>query len=265
MENAIVCGAMHFVGFELCKELLNHGCCVVALDKESNTEKYHMEKWLEIGRNANLLQLSIEEIRDEINSSTVCFIPFIDFLSSPEKMNDLFKVVESLLQMENITEYHIIYPSRYQYSFSDMNRRNFNDVFPISAINKKVVEYYVPTLYGPWQPNTYLFQQLIEGKTKDEYLDDRTDAIFIEDAVKEIVENTKQTEHGQRILLRNSKPEIWRECVLYLNNDFIMPHEKQVAIDSNLQIKNIQEKHSFQDGLMMQMECFKRLQTDYSL
>ncbi|MGV3467151.1 MAG: hypothetical protein ACO1OT_17910 [Heyndrickxia sp.] len=265
MENAIVCGAMHFVGFELCKELLNHGCSVVAIDNESNTEKSSMEKWLEIGRNANLMRISIEEIRDEIDSSAVCFIPFIDFLSFPGNMNDLFKVVESLLQVENITEYHIIYPTKYLFSYSDRSRRNFNEIFSKANRNKKVVEYYVPTLYGPWQPNTYLFQQLIEGKLNEEYLDDRLDAIFIEDVVKEIVENTKQWEHGQRILMRNMQPDSWRNCILYLDNDFIIPNEKLVVNDGSIQIKNIQEKQSFKEGLTMQKECFKQFNNHYSL
>ncbi|PKR86752.1 hypothetical protein [Heyndrickxia camelliae] len=265
MENAIVCGAMHFVGFELCKQLLNRGCSVVAIDHGGNTDKYHVEKWLEIGRNANLLRLPIEEIRDEIDSSVVCFIPYIDFLSLPDKFNGLFNDVESLLQMENITEYHIIFPSKYHFSFSDTNRRNFNAVFPITNMNKKVVEYYVPTLYGPWQPNTYLFQQLIEGKCQDDYLDDTMDAIFIEDAVKEIVDNTQQTEHRQRILIRNMQPDMWRKCVLYLKEDFKVPPKKHVVEDRDMVIKNIQECHSFQESLKIQIECFKRFQNDYSL
>ncbi|MEK5392402.1 hypothetical protein NSQ59_18770 [Margalitia sp. FSL K6-0131] len=258
MESTIVCGAMHFVGFEICKELLNRGCSVIAIDNEEQAERFHLEKWLEIGRNANLMRLSIEEIRDEIDSETVCFIPFIDFLRSSEKMNDLLNTVENLIQMENITEYHIIYPSQYYHSFSDMDKSKLHTIFQKNNRIKKVVEYYAPTLYGPWQPNTYLFQQLIEGKPTDDYLDDQRDAIFIEDAVKEIVGNTKATEHGQSLLLRNVQSDTWRNCILFLNESFSMPDEKKMIDNSDIQIINVKEQRSYQEGLIMQMECFKR-------
>lgn len=260
MESAIVCGAMHFVGFEVCKELLNHGCIVVAMENEKYAEKYHMEKWLEIGRNANLMRLSIEEIRDEIDSAAVCFIPFIDFQRSPEKIDDLLGTVESLLHLENITEYHIIYPSQYHHTFSDIVKGKFNGVFQKNRGNIKVVEYFVPTLYGPWQPNTYLFQQLIEGKPTDDYLDDQQDAIFIEDAVKEILGIAKEIEHGQRIMLRNNQTDMWRNCIQYLNEAFPIPEEKQVRNNNDIQIRYVQEKHSYKEGLTLQMECFKRFE-----
>ncbi|MBS4172035.1 NAD(P)-dependent oxidoreductase [Bacillus sp. FJAT-49736] len=261
MEYAIVYGAKQFIGFELCKELLNCGCTVVAIEHDNYLESYDAEKWLEIGRNANLLSLPMNELGDEIDSEKVCFIPFIDFLDHPseDEINNFLLKATELFSLEKISEHIIIYPSRYYYSHSDQARRRFHDILQMHNKNiKKMVEFYVPTLYGPWQPNSYLFQQLIENKQTKKYADDENDAIFAEDAVKTIISETKKSVNGQKILLKNSKENSWRNCIQFLNESVPISNVKNEIDDPDIQIRTVQETYSYQEGLTMQIECYKR-------
>jgi nucleoside-diphosphate-sugar epimerase len=264
MESAIVCAARQFVGFEICKELLNHGYNVIAIDNELYLEKKHLEKWMEIGRNANLFEQSIKDSIVQTDSPLLCFIPFVDLVGLEESTETTGwgQKIESFLENNSIVEFIFIFPSQLldpSYNEDNHERILYKEILN-QFKNKKVIEFYVPTLYGPWQPEKYLFQQLIEGKSNEPYLDDCNDALYIEDAIKSILESINEKTNKQRILLQNAQPNTWRNCILYLNESYMIPADNNKRDLKNIKLMTVQEKTHYQEGLTLQIDCFKRMQ-----
>lgn len=60
MDRAVILGTFEFIGFSLCKNLLDQGCEIdgIHFDKEQDDALIH-EKRLTIGRNANFNEKTI--------------------------------------------------------------------------------------------------------------------------------------------------------------------------------------------------------------
>ncbi|MCJ8005992.1 hypothetical protein ACFFF5_05350 [Lederbergia wuyishanensis] len=80
MKSAVVFGARQPLGYELCVQLLEKGYKVYAKDFAEWQNEDHEEKWLYIGRNANLQYEHLNHIFEEKHDSIqYFFIPLADF------------------------------------------------------------------------------------------------------------------------------------------------------------------------------------------
>ena len=77
MKTAVVFGARQFFGFEICSQLLDKGYYVHAIDHQNWQKKDHKDKWLFIGRNANLKYTNIEEQTDVFRQTNIPELPYL--------------------------------------------------------------------------------------------------------------------------------------------------------------------------------------------
>lgn len=86
MRHAAVYGARQPFGFELCSQLLEKGYYVHAVDHQYWMREADEEKWLFVGRNANLDYYEIQNEDDhaklpfKVPKNCLIFIPVVDYM-----------------------------------------------------------------------------------------------------------------------------------------------------------------------------------------
>lgn len=162
MRHAVVYGARQPFGFELCSQLLEKGYVVHAVDHQHWMREEDEEKWLFIGRNANLVYYEIAREEDHAklpfqpSNNCLIFIPVIDYVMRhvSHVADQLVRQLTYLSHMEMLEEAFVffIYPpaSRlYQapffknldsiYSNFQTNQVSVNDFFLSIEIEKESV------------------------------------------------------------------------------------------------------------------------------
>lgn len=262
MDQAIVFTVQQFLGFEICKGLLNKGYEVIAIEHKDMVNDNCVEKWLEIGRNANVTyQLMDKNIESEDHSMT-WFVPLYDlFVEKEEKqIKDWINRFQELYNQMKSTIKMIIYINPSQWLSNDDGAENYKTKLD-KVINKeetKILEFYVPTIYGPWQPSSFLFQQIISKREKQHYVDDYNDAIYIENAVQAVFQNIDEKLSGEQVLFKSGKIDMWEKCILYLNPSFQLPKRAEERKLNFTKSINVQEMISYTDGLDRQIACYYR-------
>jgi hypothetical protein len=221
MHHAVVWNSQQFLGFMLCKSLLEKGYEVIAFDQQEWLRDYHEEKWLEVGRNANISFWESEEAnRIDAAPSTICFIPIYDFYIEYDKrvMEKWKHSYQAFLNKNRGEIEKIVWIAPKQFLESNQGTQqklqlSLDSIFrdDSNAVNE-VRWYYVPTLFGPWQPNTLLFQQIIQNGCRMEemdYLDDTFDALFIETAVNFLIDHVKIPAADSHFVLQNKEAGSW--------------------------------------------------------
>ncbi|RBW71061.1 hypothetical protein DS031_03450 [Bacillus taeanensis] len=218
MRKVLVTGGLGFIGFHLCKRLLEEGIEVIAVDKCENPNRklVQEEMLLSIGRNANFQSIN-KGFGDSLFSSILKNVDCVFHLAVPaisRSWDNFGKVIFSHLTETSqlITECknkntQVIYLSSievYGPRFGILTEET-----PLSPITKlgllKTAEealifqklenhmrnlcvLRVPTIYGPWQGQESTYHQLlltqIRGKM-DKVVEDscREDVIYIKDLI----------------------------------------------------------------------------------
>jgi hypothetical protein len=229
MDKAIIFGGFDFISFHVCITVLNKGLEVKAIHiEEKDKIEYLEEKRLEVGRNANFLEQSLVDWTNKREKDTMKTTLVFS-------LYDLYmRKIEALLQNETVTSPIIKY--------IEQNKRNTDVVFilPIQMSSRHVMKnelvgflakveglvknvqlLYLPTIYGPWQPSTFLFQQAIFSKLQktDIFPDEREwtkDTLFVDDAMELIFEIIETGIPGG-YLLESGRKDYWFQCAKYLN------------------------------------------------
>ncbi|AZB42349.1 hypothetical protein CEF21_08625 [Bacillus sp. FJAT-42376] len=156
MKQAAVLGAQTFLGFTLCKELLNRGIQVLAVyEKAKNRfeQRQMEEKWLTVGRNAYFELVSEEDSPDLGSCDTaICEASWLKSRPTPAVP---FVLVEDGPAWRK-------------------------DVF------EKAAMVYTGHFYGPWQPATEELIQWAADEFKSPPFRDEP-GLYIEDAAKTII------------------------------------------------------------------------------
>ncbi|MBS4198674.1 hypothetical protein KHA93_03290 [Bacillus sp. FJAT-49732] len=150
MKSAIVFGARQSLGYELCVQLLEKGYKVYAKDFAQWQNEEQEEKWLFIGRNANLQYEHLEDFLETKQSESIhyFFIPLLDFYTRDfpeiyERFNQILKIIgkdDSLFT----TQFIIIHPSAIQVRKSNFYSEIESFIKGIQEKGIKVTEYCVP-------------------------------------------------------------------------------------------------------------------------
>ncbi|MED1202503.1 hypothetical protein [Heyndrickxia acidicola] len=234
--NSVVLSAREFLGFEICKALLEEGSCVYAFDYGEWDSGLYEEKWLEIGRNANLTFSPVLE-EAMIPEKVTCFIPLFDYATRMDEESiyflkkDLITFMKSARDRIELTVF--IAPSQ----LLNDNRDEYKVIYSMLQECMEIIKeqkwqvVYVPTLFGPWQPEGYLFQQILNEDIKDRFLDDPEDAIFITDAVHTLIKESRKGDNKSRFLLKSEKEGNWLLCLEALKKGY---KEDRIILEKNL-------------------------------
>ncbi|MGE8205206.1 hypothetical protein ACQKP0_11620 [Heyndrickxia sp. NPDC080065] len=261
MDRAIVFTAQQFLGFELCKGLLEKGFEVTAVEHKDMINNECEDKWLEIGRNANLSYQLMNEKIELCEQTSICFVPIYDlFVEKDEKLLNRwigrFKEIYDELK-SNIKLIVLISPSQFLLNFSNRGDKIYYDMISdiFNIVRSRILEFYVPTIYGPWQPNSFLFQQIISRMGVRNYIDDCQDAIYIEDAIQTILQNIDKDLYEEKILLKSEKKDLWEKCIHFLNYADPFRNKDNQRQLNYTKLINVKENTSYEEGLKKQIDC----------
>lgn len=277
MDKLVIFGGYEYLGFYLSTAFLDKGLHVHCIHFNFGEELIYDEKRFTVGRNANFEETPFKEWKQSSNDElekTLMVISLYDYSfnngTHREKDIDEQELFKSLLN-RNLANCEFLFLLPIQCLARQNECKEYKE-FRIELIKKdiKLKEVYIPTLYGPWQPNEYLFQQAILRKLTgrwDYQLSEKEwcyDAIYIEDAVEEIgrivEENTIEA-----CLLQSEVVDHWQKCASFLQIDQhvykeVMTQERN--LDSVPCIK-VKDRAGFDKGLKAQIEYVKRLLVDF--
>jgi hypothetical protein len=274
----LVVGGFEFLCFHLITRFLEQGNFVKCIQLENRHDIFLEEKRLTLGRNSNLVEVTIDEW---IKSGLTCETDSLVIVS----LFDLFlkKDAERMLsQLEYATsewaltdefrpsEVVLLLPLQLEQDEASAWKA-------LTQIGKKLIgimeengiSYHVislPTLYGPWQPIEYAFQQAFynDAKNREEIQlsaqEWTYDAIYIDDAVNEIVGLINE-EKIETCILKNKNDEQWKKCAekLGINTRTYQNTNLYNETNSNSLYKEIDSKVDYEQGLVLQQQHLLRV------
>lgn len=217
MDKVVIAGVFDFVNFHVCKALLDKGIEVKGIQIETEENDILVEKRLEVGRNANFTEASIgESIKDSDGSETVILSIYDLYMCYKEE----FLLNEDFIKKGNWGQLVIFAPSQLLTDEIAPESNLIINNFLRSVTSKDTHLLYLPTIYGPWQPDTFLFQHTIlsEMDRRNPFKGLREeigDALFVEEAVESIITIIESKTSG-RYLLQSGKKNQWDICASFL-------------------------------------------------
>lgn len=218
MDRAILFGTFEFLGYSLCKALLDDGIQVNGFSIKGLEDSFIDEKRMEIGRNANFIENQIE-LEGKGNEDK---IPFIISVYDLFYRNNEQAIMENKFFCDLIRKLKpkdcsvsLLLPEQY---FLDSGEHYEPIDQLIGFLDKNGHSYqeiYLPALYGPWQPKEYFFQQLfsyIRKPIKFPTINNReslTDAIYIDDAAQAV----RKILGEERVMIKSGIENSWFTCL----------------------------------------------------
>ncbi len=260
MDHVIVFAARQFLGFELCKQLLDKGYEVTAIDHCEWQQTAHEEKWLSIGRNANLQYFEMGKQPELKVENTIAIIPIYDYF-----INENDKIIKKYLrhygaffQNKKIEKICTLEPLHFfEKNYVEGKGAESIKIRQLLLDNEqKRTHYYLPTIFGPWQPDSLLFQQIISQNKKkladQVFLDHTDDAIFIETAIQSIITHMESNELVKEIVLTSDKNDVWRKHVQLLDEHFCLPKHFDTYPSVEAEKLRVTEHMSYAENLAKQ-------------
>lgn len=175
MRTAVVFGARQRFGFEICVQLLDKGYVVRALEHEQWQTEEAEEKWMLIGRNANLTYDELKQGRAQslvqsIKEDSIYIIPLIDYYFKQIKcvQDQLVRQFQLIATCDLASSFFVfLHPSalnREQVTFAKES-----EVF-IQSLRKKgvsLLEYYLPSVTSNHQDRLIFMKQAERGQWKE--------------------------------------------------------------------------------------------------
>lgn len=267
MDKAIIYGVYHFLGFSLCKQLLEQGIQVDGYPI-GNLEEHEFldEKKFLIGRNANFYECHLNDdplISDESTQKNVAVISFYDLYFFSNKVDLFFQqILTCILKLTKIERIICLCPDNIQTTHQEMIKTQFNSS---NLSNIPLLFIYLPTIFGPWQSSSFYFQQhlLKEYTDIEPKLDQREntmDAIYIDDVINDIIKII-QSEEKTDVHLKSNESDKWLKCASYLNIEEVekVIKEKNQFKTGNLRKREIMEETSIEKGFHIQKNHLKNL------
>lgn len=226
MDKAIIFGVYDFVSFHICKTLLNKGIEVHGvLVEDMEKIQYLDEKRFEVGRNANFVEQSLpqwEKSNILENPKTTLILSFFD-LYIRNKEGLFQEVTESIIKyvIENKTNTEFVFILPIQMLMRSEERIYKSFLEQIKSLVKRTQIFYLPSIYGPWQPDSFMFQQamLLAYQSIDFSISERewtNDTLFVGDAIECILDTIETRETGS-YLLESGLKNYWKSCADLLN------------------------------------------------
>lgn len=278
MDKIVVVGGYGFLGFSLCTHLLDKGNMVDCIHFENSHDVFYEEKRLSVGRNANFTEILIEEwVKSELtcDEKTLVIISFYDLFLKKDVLKLVSRIEKELTKIFrtgrlNHSSLLLLLPLQVL-AIADESEEPFSKSLNhlLKEVQEKGISYqaiYLPTLYGPWQPMDFLFQQVILNEVKnheDLHFNKQEwtmDAIYIEDATNEIV-RILDGEYCEKCILKSDKAEQWKKCAEYLGIEQDVYRNGVVTKENESTIicREIQTTIGYEQGLAMQKQHLLRI------
>ncbi|MEC1715787.1 NAD-dependent epimerase/dehydratase family protein [Schinkia azotoformans] len=279
MKKAMVIGSLGFIGFSLSKRLLEEEFEVIGIDHFSEKhDQLKEQKLLEIARNSNLIYINnpIENlILKEVAES--CDVLYYCLHDSDINKNNINKKMTKMKDiLTKVMDYcnEIMCKFVYLSSYESLNQRNpigqmkMEEEYEIenySKLNKNFFFHIVqlPTVYGPWQPDSMTFQQLIMGKDSPSIDPIREDAIFVEDLVEILLELPADLDVNKIIKINSNRKNQWQEGVNLIKGTSNPKQESSELEVKNAKDQEVYHRHlqtTLEEGIRRQKEHYKYLQ-----
>ena len=271
MERATILGIYDFIGYSLCRHMLDLGVEIIGIQPEGSKEDYYTEeKRLEIGRNANFTEIGLHDW-DVKGAEGFLFVSLFESLLSRNNIDDLMEALLSKLEDRHLKRLPtvIILPACFAQENRDLSEAEAKVNMLISSRGSNMLAIHLPTIYGPWQPEECFFQQAISqslnGDKRVPELGKREwthDCLYIDDAVKTIKEMAQSGNKGQYIL-SSGEQNRWLECageLLGKDIDLLRNEIAAPVIKKSVKYKTVERNEQISKGLSRQKEQFNRIQ-----
>jgi hypothetical protein len=270
MDKVVMVGVFDFVNFHVCKALLDKGIEVTGVQiEEEENDDIVLEKRLEIGRNANFIEVSLGELtKDKKENETIVLSVYDLYMRYKEEylLNEhrLFNLLRKT-QWEQIV---ILVPSQLLNEVIDSKPEVVIEDFikRTHAQSENIHLLYLPTIYGPWQPDTFMFQSSIlnemnRGKPFRGLREETGDALFVQDTAQLIIEIIEKQEPG-RYLLQSGKSNQWEKCAAFLGINEQGINRKLQIVEEGLTKISVISTVPISVGLTKQMEHAYRIYSE---
>ncbi|MGG0719101.1 hypothetical protein ABE096_16115 [Robertmurraya massiliosenegalensis] len=218
MDKVMIIGTFEFLGFHFTKKLLEEGIEVLGVHHQVNDEESYLieEKRLQIGRNANFEEKSVDSLHRNTSDYELLLVDYYDFFMRGDE-EALFHYENYQWLMKNSDKIVFLLPLSLSNDQFEESRTKLEKFISLVRNDKVVQEILLPTIYGPWQSEVFLFQQALRKKKDEWILSSRewtADALYVEDMVSKVLE--LMDDDKERYLLRNDQINGWEECAQYL-------------------------------------------------
>lgn len=271
MERATILGIYDFIGYSLCRYMLDQGVEIDGIHPEGNIEDcFTEEKRLEIGRNANFTEIGLQDW-DVESAEGFLFVTLYESLQTRNGINDLMEALLNKLENRHLKRLPtaVILPAIFAQENVELSETAAKITRFISSRKSTILTIYLPTIYGPWQPEGYFFQQVLSHpSTEGRKIPDigewewTHDCLYIDDAVKTIKEMAESGQQGQHIL-SSGEQDRWLKCAEELigKDTAILRNEvKPPVIKGSIQVRTVEKNEQISKGLSRQKEQFTRIQ-----
>jgi hypothetical protein len=234
MDKVIIVGIYEFIGFQLCLSLLEQGIEVTGIHlKTARDDLFLEEKRLEIGRNSNFTEkdgaylLSIETWPDP----TILFIDYYSYYFKREE-SKLSSILTTISLIKHPFRFGLLLPIQ----FYEENTQK--ELFPLLSDKERLsFVFYLPTIFGPWQPTNYAFQQALNDPTEPMIVDEREwteDALYSEDTIAVIMSHLDDKE-GEIFLLKSKIKGSWEKLVsMLVENPPTKPYREKKIVSEDV-------------------------------
>ncbi|MGA9228113.1 MAG: hypothetical protein WB217_17330 [Mesobacillus sp.] len=270
MEKAAILGVYDFIAYSLCKYMLNDGMEIVGVHIASKHDDYFTdEKRMEIGRNANFSEISFKEWKTT-GENELMIISLYDHFNKDGTKEEITKgIIKKLENMDRSSQTLIlILPARLASKHEKLADSQLDLLRFIEKMQISVLEIYLPTIYGPWQPEEYFFQQslnYLEGESSIPVIakwEWTHDALYIEDAVETIMELAESGKEG-KYFFASGKINLWRSCIDELlgkqTESILRKAERTPEIKDFIKVMILKKNENISIGLLNQKEQYFRI------
>lgn len=215
MDKVIIIGIYDFLGFHLCLEFLEQGLEVIGIETETDeSDMFIEEKKLLIGRNSNLTIMDWPLLLKEKELGYTPMI--IDYYSNyvMEQEGKLLSALEHYSTGLEVARMAVLLPLQLYGKEGETKPRFLQTIEKDGKIQSSF--FYLPSVYGPWQPSVFALQQSLNG-AKEITVSQREwteDAIFIGDAVAVIARTMENWEkENKKYIIRSMFEDHWQQII----------------------------------------------------
>lgn len=268
MDKVVMVGVFDFVNFHVCKALLDKGIEVRGIQIETEDDyDILFEKRLEIGRNANFSEVTSGDILNgSYENETIVLSVYDLYMRYMEEYLLNEDMLINLISKNKWEQIVILAPSQMLANVFESKAEIVIDDFINRAKSQKqdIHLLYLPTLFGTWQSDTFMFQNSIltdmnRGKPFRGLREETNDAIFVDDTVNSIIEIIENKQPG-RYLLQSGKRNQWNLCASFLRiNEQASTERKAETMEDNIIIVPVKNSVSIAEGLTKQIDHTHRI------
>ena len=244
MNRAIIIGTYEFLGFHFCLYLLEQGIEVIGIHLHTiDQDPFLEEKRMEIGRNDNFAEKNIDYLLslDWFLENTFIFIDHYSYYFK-QADKDLMSVVNKAFINHYPDQIVFLLPIQLYIEAVDENFNTGIEVFPDIHHDAVYSAFYLPTLYGPWQPVEYAFQHSLIYPDIPVIVNEREwmeDALYIDDVVEKIMHSLMDRGNKSYILRSKIKDQWQRIASMFLHQSSIATSKPLTIVSKDVIVLDV--------------------------